>query len=152
MKNITLNNRIFNYEDLSSLKEELSNVSVVISESAIIGNNVKIGNNVVIRDDARINSGAVIGKNIIIGHDVTIGENAYIDDNSTIIRSIVITTYRYTVCWYSNGYIQIGCKTLSIEQWKDQYLYLGIEFELTTQQIKEYKTYIDFCGEMQELV
>jgi len=152
MKVCILNNKIFNYEHISSLKEELNSVSVVISQSAIIGNNVKFGKNVTIGDDVRINSDVTIGDNTYIGDDVTIGENAYIDDNSTIKRSVVITAHRFTVCWYSNGYIQIGCKTLSIQQWQDHYIQIGMEFEATTKEIAEYKGYIDFCASMQKLV
>ena len=170
MKVIILNNKMFNYEHISSLKKELNSINIIISETASIGNNTKIGENTKIGDNTRIGNNTrirknsrigdnvtigddvTIGDNAVICDDVTIGDNANIDNDSSISRSVVITALRFTVSWYNNGYIAIGCKTLSIEQWQDHYIQIGVEYNLTTKEIAEYKVYIDFCASMQELV
>lgn len=44
---------------------------------------------------------------------------------------------------YINGYINIGCLSKTIEEWKKEYKKVGKEQRYSKEEIKEYKAYID---------
>ncbi len=138
----------FQYQDISELRENLTGRNIMIGENATIGDNAKIGYDAKIGENATIGNGATIGENATIGNYATIGENAKIGNGATIIKSLFITGSKHTVAWYSNGFINIGCHLLSIEEWIERFKTIGANEGYN----EEYKAYIDICAAMQKTV
>ena len=109
----------FEYSSINELKQEFEN------------RHINIGYRVSIGDDASI------------GYRVSIGDYASIGDNTSIIKGIYFNGSKFTVTWCGNDRVQIGCKNLSISEWKEIGKKIGTEENFTDEQIEEYSTYID---------
>ena len=134
MKTIYLRNSIcelrkFEYKGIEDLRE-------IITE---IGNGAKIGNCAKIGSYAEIGNGAKIGDGAEIGSYAEIGDGAEITKNP-----LYIIGSKHFICNYENDKIQIGCIVESFEWWAENYETVGERESYTPEQVKEYKSYIDF--------
>ena len=128
------NRESFTYELLSELSLGLSKRFIIIKESASIGNNVSIG------------------YKAFIGNKASIGDEASIGYNASIVNSLFITGSKHTVCWYSTGFISIGCHYKSIKEWLELYKSIGESQSYSDEQIQEYLGYILICDQLQSLI
>ena len=134
MKTIYLRNSIcelrkFEYKGIEDLRE-------IITE---IGNGAEIGDGAKIGSYAEIGNGAKIGDGAEIGNDAKIGDGAEITKNP-----LYIIGSKHFICNYENDKIQIGCIVESFEWWAENYETVGERESYTPEQVKEYKSYIDF--------
>ncbi len=73
-----------------------------------------------------------------------------ISDTEYLVKTLFINGSRNSVSWYGCNQIQIGCHKKEISWWLENYNEVGKREGYTPDQIKEYKTYIDMCKQMQE--
>jgi hypothetical protein len=90
---------------------------------ASIGSTVSIGSETRIRDGARIGPGAHIG-------------------DKARPTCIYITGPRFPVSYWGEDRIDIGCKTRSISDWLNDYTDIAAEYNLTVEDIIEYREYV----------
>jgi hypothetical protein len=126
--------QVFEYNNLSELSHEFTKRGIFIRSGALIGNRVSIGNDV------------FIGSGAFIGNDVSIGNGA------TILKTLSINGSMHHVNWHGTGIINIGCWYLTIAEWQELYAEIGANENYTDAQIKEYKTYIDICAQLQSII
>ena len=139
-----------------------------IGERATINARATIGRGATIHKGATINAGAFIGEGAFIdvratiGIDATVGRGATIKARAFIGRGAVIGDYEKPTCIYITGTefpvsywgedrIDIGCESLSINDW------LGKEGKkqaakenFSETEIAEYKRYIKFIKQVHE--
>ena len=96
------NYKLFEYENISDLKEELlkRNISIgnnasigygaSVGYGASIGDNGSIGDNAYIGKHASIGNNASIGSDVSIGHDACIGKRVSIGNNASIGSDVSI--------------------------------------------------------------
>ena len=75
---------------------------------------------------------------------------AKISDTEYLVKTLFINGSRHSVSWYGCNQIQIGCHKKEIDWWLENYKLIGKREGYTSDQIAEYKTYIDMCKQMQE--
>ena len=162
--------QVFLYNNLSELSHELTKRGISIRSGALIGNRVSIENDVSIGYDVSIGRGtligygaligsrvsignvALIGNRVSIGNDVSIGSGAFIGNDVSILKTLSINGSKHHVNWYGTGIIHIGCRCLTIAEWQELYAEIGANENYTDAQIKEYKTYIDICAQLQSTI
>jgi len=127
----------FNLSD----KKELESRRIYIHDGARIGYGALIGYGARIGDEAIIGDGARIGDGAIIGYEARIGDNI-------TPKIIGIHGSKHFVNYWGEDAIQIGCKKLSIQEWLDNFEKVGISEGYSTEQIAEYKGYIDMIVEL----
>ena len=146
MKTIYLRNSIcelrkFEYKGIEDLREIITE----IGNGAKIGNCAKIGDGAEIGNCAKIGNGAEIGSYAKIGDVAKIGNDAKIGDGAEITKNpLYIIGSKHFICNYENDKIQIGCIVESFEWWAENYETVGERESYTPEQVKEYKSYIDF--------
>ena len=118
-------------------KEELAKRNILIGDSASIGNGAIIGDSAFIGDSASIGNGAFIGNHAFIGDSASIG-------NGASPQVIYIIGSRFPVSYWGENRIDIGCKSMSIDDWFNKGIYIAEKEHFTETQITEYKGYINF--------
>jgi len=73
-----------------------------------------------------------------------------ISDTEYLVKTLFINGSRNSVSWYGCNQIQIGCHKKEISWWLENYKLIGKREGYTSDQIAEYKTYIDMCKKMEE--
>lgn len=131
-----------------------------IFDNIRIGDDTLIGKETFIYDNSYIDEKTIIRDNVtirrksFIGHSVRIGYNVIIRDKSfigakTIIKSntqpqtILINASSYPIHYWGDDRIQIGCILFTIQEWKEKYKQIAIDYGYTESQIIEYKSWID---------
>ena len=115
LKDENYNWKQFEYESIEDLKSEFES------------RNISIGNGASIGDDASIGDRASIGKEV------------------KLLTGLFINGSNHTVTYAGNGMLSIGCHTHSIDEWIANADNIGIEEKYSTQQINEYKAYIQIA-------
>ena len=85
-----------------------------------------------------------IGYGANIGDGVKIGDGANIGKRLTYIVGSMHQVYLYDP---KKQMIGIGCNVLTVSEWIEKYEQIGEESEYTSDQIVEYKRYIDLFAE-----
>ena len=123
----------FEYESIEDLKSEFNSRNISIGYRASIGNGASIG------------YGASIGDRASIGNDASIGYRASIGKEVKLLTGLFINGSKHSVTYSGNGMLSIGCHTHSIDEWIANADNIGIEEKYSTQQINEYKAYIQIA-------
>ena len=136
----------FELTDAEALKER----RISIGDRASIGNKASIGSGASIGDGARIGYGASIGDKASIGDGASIGNKASIGSGARIgygatPKIIYIIGSNYPVSYWGEDRIDIGCKSLAIDEWLgSRGAAAGIENNFTPEEIEEYRAYAEF--------
>ena len=86
-----------------------------------------------------------IGYGASIGNDASIGYRASIGKEVKLLTGLFINGSKHSVTYSGNGMLSIGCHTHSIDEWIANADNIGIEEKYSTQQINEYKAYIQIA-------
>ena len=133
LKDENYNWKQFEYESIEDLKSEFESSNISIGNGASIGN------------DASIGYGASIGNGASIGDGASIGYRASIGKEVKLLTGLFINGSNHTVTYAGNGMLSIGCHTHSIDEWIANADNIGIKEKYSTQQINEYKAYIQIA-------
>ena len=108
----------FQYNELSELAAEFE------------ARNIKLGYGCRLGDWCRLGAGCELGNNEIAP------------------KALFINASRHTVSYWGDEVIQIGCKRFSISEWQQHFQKIGKAENYTSDQIEEYKGYIDLIAAM----
>ena len=114
----------FQYNDLSELTKEFVSRNIKLGDRCELGNWCKLGD------------GCELGNWCKLG------------DNEIVPKTLFINASRHTVSYWGAEVIQIGCKRFSISEWQQHFQKIGQAENYTSDQIEEYKGYIDLIAAM----
>ena len=114
----------FLYNELSELTKEF------VSRNIKLGDGCKLGNWCELGDGCELGAGCKLG------------------DNEIVPKALFINASRHTVSYWGDEVIQIGCKRFSISEWQQHFQKIGKAENYTSDQIEEYKGYIDLIAAM----
>ncbi|MDI7165939.1 acyl-ACP--UDP-N- acetylglucosamine O-acyltransferase [Leptospira santarosai] len=120
---------------------------VTIGNEAVIGNRAEIGDGVTIGNEAEIGDEVTIGNRVKIGYEAKIGNYAKIGNGATI-KSLIFSGTQHVVSYWGEDRIDIGFKTMSIQEWINAGDDIGYDGSYTDEQIAEYRQYIMIIAEL----
>lgn len=89
-----------------------------------------------------------VSRNIKLGAGCELGAGCKLGNNEIAPKALFINASRHTVSYWGDEVIQIGCKRFSISEWQQHFQKIGKEENYTSDQIEEYKGYIDLIAAM----
>lgn len=89
-----------------------------------------------------------VSRNIKLGDRCELGNWCKLGDNEIVPKTLFINASRHTVSYWGAEVIQIGCKRFSISEWQQHFQKIGQAENYTSDQIEEYKGYIDLIAAM----
>lgn len=114
----------FQYNELSELSSEFK------------ARNIKLGN------------GCELGYGCELGNGCKLGNECKLGDWCDVPKSLFISASRHTVSYWGEDVIQIGCKRYTISEWQKHFRKIGEAEGYSTEQMEEYKGYIDLIATM----
>lgn len=114
----------FQYNELSELAAEFE------------ARNIKLG------------AGCELGDGCKLGDECELGAGCKLGNNEIAPKALFINASRHTVSYWGDEVIQIGCKRFSISEWQQHFQKIGKAENYTSDQIEEYKGYIDLIAAM----
>lgn len=114
----------FQYNELSELAAEFE------------ARNIKLGN------------GCELGNECKLGNWCKLGYGCKLGDGCDVPKSLFISASRHTVSYWGEDVIQIGCKRYTISEWQKHFRKIGEAEGYSTEQMEEYKGYIDLIAAM----
>lgn len=89
-----------------------------------------------------------VSRNIKLGAGCELGAGCKLGNNEIAPKALFINASRHTVSYWGDEVIQIGCKRFSISEWQQHFQKIGKAGNYTSDQIEEYKGYIDLIAAM----
>lgn len=89
-----------------------------------------------------------VSRNIKLGAGCELGAGCKLGNNEIAPKALFINASRHTVSYWGDEVIQIGCKRFSISEWQQHFQKIGKAENYTSDQIEEYKGYIDLIAAM----
>ena len=114
----------FQYNELSELAAEFK------------ARNIKLGNL------------CELGNECELGYGCKLGNWCKLGNGCDVPKSLFISASRHTVSYWGEDVIQIGCKRYTISEWQKHFRKIGEAEGYSTEQMEEYKGYIDLIAAM----
>lgn len=114
----------FQYNELSELAAEFE------------ARNIKLG------DECKMGAGCKLGAGCELGDWCELGYGC------DVPKSLFISASRHAVSYWGEDVIQIGCKRYTISEWQKHFRKIGEAKGYSTEQMEEYKGYIDLIATM----
>ena len=89
-----------------------------------------------------------LGYGCTLGAGCELGAGCKLGNNEIAPKALFINASRHTVSYWGDEVIQIGCKRFSISEWQQHFQKIGKAENYTSDQIEEYKGYIDLIAAM----
>ena len=89
-----------------------------------------------------------LGDGCTLGAGCKMGAGCKLGNNEIAPKALFINASRHTVSYWGDEVIQIGCKRFSISEWQQHFQKTGKAENYTSDQIEEYKGYIDLIAAM----
>ena len=83
-----------------------------------------------------------------LGDECKLGNGCKLGDWCDVPKSLFISASRHTVSYWGEDVIQIGCKRYTISEWQKHFRKIGEAEGYSTEQMEEYKGYIDLIATM----
>ena len=120
----------FQYNELSELAAEFE------------ARNIKLG------DGCKLGAGCKLGYGCELGDRCELGNGCKLGNRLNVPKSLFINASRHALSYWGEDAIQIGCQRFSIAEWQRHYKKIGEKENYTSDQIEEYKRYIDLIATM----
>lgn len=114
----------FQYNELSELAAEFE------------ARNIKLG------------YGCTLGAGCELGAGCKLGDWCELGYGCDVPKSLFISASRHAVSYWGEDVIQIGCKRYTISKWQKHFRKIGEATGYSTEQMEEYKGYIDLIATM----
>ena len=114
----------FQYNELSELAAEFE------------ARNIKLG------------YGCTLGAGCELGDGCTLGDWCELGYGCDVPKSLFISASLHAVSYWGEDVIQIGCKRYTISEWQKHFRKIGEAKGYSTEQMEEYKGYIDLIATM----
>lgn len=89
-----------------------------------------------------------LGARCKLGDGCELGDVCKLGDGCDVPKSLFISASRHAVSYWGEGVIQIGCKCYTISEWQKHFRKIGEAEGYSTEQMEEYKGYIDLIATM----
>lgn len=126
----------FQYNELSELAAEFE------------ARNIKLGYGCRLGDWCKLGAGCKLGSGCKLGAGCELGDWCEMGYGCDVPKSLFISASRHAVSYWGEDVIQIGCKRFSISEWQQHFQKIGKAENYTSDQIEEYKGYIDLIATM----
>ena len=120
----------FQYNELSELSSEFE------------ARNIKLGYGCKLGDRCELGDGCKLGYGCKLGDGCKLGYGC------DVPKSLFISASSHTVSYWGEDVIQIGCKRYTISEWQKHFRKIGEAKGYSTEQMEEYKGYIDLIATM----
>ena len=132
----------FQYNDLSELTKEFVSRNIKLGYGCELGNGCKLGYG------CELGNWCELGNGCKLGYGCELGNWCELGNNEIVPKTLFINASRHTVSYWGAEVIQIGCKRFSISEWQQHFQKIGQAENYTSDQIEEYKGYIDLIAAM----
>ena len=132
----------FQYNELSELAAEFEARNIKLGNGCKLGYECKLGNWCKLGDRCELGNGCELGNWCKLGYECKLG------DGCDVPKSLFISASRHTVSYWGEDVIQIGCKRYTISEWQKHFRKIGEAEGYSTEQMEEYKGYIDLIAAM----
>ena len=126
----------FQYNELSELTKEF------VSRNIKLGYGCKLGAGCELGDECKLGAGCKLGDVCKLGDGCELGYGC------DVPKSLFISASRHAVSYWGEDVIQIGCKRYTISEWQKHFRKIGEAKGYSTEQMEEYKGYIDLIATM----
>lgn len=89
-----------------------------------------------------------LGYGCKLGAECKLGAGCELGYGCDVPKSLFISASRHTVSYWGEDVIQIGCKRYTISEWQKHFRKIGEDKGYSTEQMEEYKGYIDLIATM----
>ena len=156
----------FQYNELSELTKEFVSRNIKLGAGCELGAGCKLGAGCELGDECKLGAGCKLGDECELGNWCNLGAGCELGDecklgdecelgagcklgnNEIAPKALFINASRHTVSYWGDEVIQIGCKRFSISEWQQHFQKIGKAENYTSDQIEEYKGYIDLIAAM----
>lgn len=132
----------FQYNELSELAAEFEARNIKLGYECKLGNLCELGNGCELGNRCELGNGCELGNWCKLGYECKLG------DGCDVPKSLFISASRHTVSYWGEDVIQIGCKRYTISEWQKHFRKIGEAEGYSTEQMEEYKGYIDLIAAM----
>lgn len=120
----------FQYNELSELAAEFEARNIKLGDRCTLGDWCELGYRCILGDVCKLGAGCKLG------------------DRCYVPKSLFISASRHAVSYWGEDVIQIGCKRYTISEWQKHFRKIGEAKGYSTEQMEEYKGYIDLIATM----
>ena len=132
----------FQYNELSELAAEFKARNIKLGNGCKLGNWCKLGNG------CKLGNECELGYGCKLGYECKLGDGCKLGNGCDVPKSLFISASRHTVSYWGEDVIQIGCKRYTISEWQKHFRKIGEAEGYSTEQMEEYKGYIDLIAAM----
>ena len=126
----------FQYNELSELSSEFE------------ARNIKLGDGCKLGAGCELGYGCKLGYGCELGAGCKLGNGCKLGAGCDVPKSLFISASRHAVSYWGEDVIQIGCKRYTISEWQKHFRKIGEAEGYSTEQMEEYKGYIDLIATM----
>lgn len=126
----------FQYNELSELAAEFEARNIKLGYGCTLGAGCKLGDECKMGDECKLGAGCELGDWCELGY------------GCDVPKSLFISASRHAVSYWGEDVIQIGCKRYTISEWQKHFRKIGEAKGYSTEQMEEYKGYIDLIATM----
>ena len=132
----------FQYNELSELAAEFEARNIKLGDWCTLGAGCKLGDGCTLGDVCELGYGCTLGDRCKLGAGCKLGGRC------DVPKSLFISASRHAVSYWGEDVIQIGCKRYTISEWQKHFRKIGEAKGYSTEQMEEYKGYIDLIATM----
>ena len=138
----------FQYNELSELAAEFEARNIKLGDRCTLGDWCKLGAGCKLGDGCELGDWCELGYRCILGDVCKLGAGCKLGDRCYVPKSLFISASRHAVSYWGEDVIQIGCKRYTISEWQKHFRKIGEAKGYSTEQMEEYKGYIDLIATM----
>ena len=138
----------FQYNELSELAAEFEARNIKLGNGCELGDGCKLGNLCELGNGCELGNRCELGNGCELGNWCKLGYECKLGDGCDVPKSLFISASRHTVSYWGEDVIQIGCKRYTISEWQKHFRKIGEAEGYSTEQMEEYKGYIDLIAAM----
>ena len=138
----------FQYNELSELAAEFEARNIKLGNGCELGDLCELGYECKLGDGCELGNGCELGYWCKLGNGCKLGYECKLGNWCDVPKSLFISASRHTVSYWGEDVIQIGCKRYTISEWQKHFRKIGEAEGYSTEQMEEYKGYIDLIAAM----
>ena len=113
-----------------------------------LGDECELGAECELGDGCKLGYGCELGNGCKLGYGCELGNGCKLGAGCDVPKSLFISASRHAVSYWGEDVIQIGCKRYTISEWQKHFRKIGEAEDYSTEQMEEYKGYIDLIATM----
>ena len=162
----------FQYNELSELAAEFKARNIKLGNECELGDGCELGYGCKLGYGCELGAGCELGYGCNLGYGCKLGDGCELGywcnlgygcelgagcklgngcklgAGCDVPKSLFISASRHAVSYWGEDVIQIGCKRYTISEWQKHFRKIGEAEDYSTEQMEEYKGYIDLIATM----